>query len=295
MNAGASPGPSTGVTLWSLVEARARLRPTRCSRSTSPAVRSRSREYRARGGAGRSGARRARRGRRRHACRGSSRPGSRRSCSSAALAGSARCRTRCCRSTASARSDSSWARSGRELAGRRRGVARVRPRRAADAVVAEAARRSGSSCQRADVRPHAPARATRHAAAAAGRRRCAALGVLLVGHDGRSEGRAALATRRSSPDPAAVAERYELDESTATRWCSRSRTSAAIGMLVVQLLTGVRRDRDRAVRRRAHAAVPRRARRDDRRRRNAARDALPPVPARDIAEQRVFPDLPAPS
>ena len=241
MNAGASPGPSTGVTFWSLVEARAATSPDALLAVDESGRTTHVRGVPRRGREGRRRARRPRRGRRRRGCRGSSPPGSRRSCSSARCAGSVRCRTRCSRSTGSASSGSSWARSVPSCWSSRASGAGSTIAGRADSVVDELHDRGRARLPGADVRPHAARRRPG--------RRCPRRRPTPVRCAGCSTRRArrptrrvrCTPTRRSSPDARAVADRYEIGESDRYPMVFPFTHIGGVGMLVVQLLTGLRR------------------------------------------------------
>ena len=102
-------------------------------------------------------------------------------------------------------------------------------RRAADSVVAELHDAVGLECRVLTCDRALPRGDPATLPATAGGRRRAALGLLLVGHDGGPEGCAALRTRRSSRAPAASPSASSSTSPTATRWCSRSRTSGESG------------------------------------------------------------------
>ena len=216
--------------LWPLVEARARATPDAlCAVDERGARLSFARAARARG---------ARRGRRSRsaasgptcASRGSCRPGSSRSCWWLRSRGSARCRTRCCRSTASARSASSRARCGRAGSSCRACFAAPTTPRSRARVLAATARDGGPPCSLlvcdralpeadpAALPPFAPAP-----------RRARALDLLHLGHHGRSEGRAAQRRDDRRRARAASSSVSSSAPTIATRSCSRSRTSAGSG------------------------------------------------------------------
>ena len=149
------------------------------------------------------------------ACRGSCRPGSRASCSSARSPGSAPCRTRACRSTASASCARSSPRSRRASSWCPARGAASTIRRWRARVLDELRASHGLDTELVVVDPDASRRRSRRAPTAAhahaAGRRAVAVDLLHVGHDRGPQGRAATPTRPSVTARLAVVDRPRDD------------------------------------------------------------------------------------
>ena len=107
-------------------------------------------------------------------------------------------------------------------------------------------------------------------------RRAQSAGVLHVGHDRRSQGRAAHRRLHRGRRPGRSADRYALtDGRSLRRWSSPSPTSAASAMLVLPAPARVARGVRRQCRSREHSRADRQARGHGRRRRHAHGDSAP--------------------